>query len=344
MEGVFWLCVFFGYHDFRPGDRLLRLKGMVLTDLNTLAEVFTGIFRRFCDYFQNNDIMIEPLPFKPNTESIHFGFSSASRLQTPVNRLHRHDEIELGILEHGSVDVIIGRNRLHIPPDRFVVFWASQPHGPLKVTPGALVHVVHVPLPFVTEAGLPPVFLKRLLEGEVIFAAEGSDKDLPDVLLVKHWVALLAEGSPISRQAVLHEVIARLLRMANEQVPTGPVRIAAKEPPLTSDVAQRHFLSIMKLLADRCSEPWTIGRIASEVGLNPSYAMRLFRDVGGITIGACLMQQRIALAQRLLCTTDAKTLDIAFDCGFSSVSSFYEMFTRTCGQSPGKYRRTARIG
>ncbi|MFZ4682359.1 MAG: helix-turn-helix domain-containing protein [Terrimicrobiaceae bacterium] len=286
--------------------------------------------------------MIEPLPFKPNTEYTHFGFSSISRPQAPVNRLHRHDEIELGILENGSVDAIIGRNRCLIPPARFVVFWASQPHGPLKVTPGAIAHVVHVPLPFVTEAGLPPVFLKRLLEGEVIFTAEGSDKDLPDVLLVKHWVSLLAEGSQISRQAVLHEVIARLLRMANEPVPSGPVRMPAKEPHLTSDVNQRHFLSIMKLLAERCSEPWTVAQIAAEVGLNPSYAMRLFREVGGITIGACLTQQRIALAQRLLYTTDAKTLDIAFDCGFSSVSSFYEMFSRTCGLSPGKYRRAAR--
>jgi AraC-like DNA-binding protein len=143
---------------------------------------------------------------------------------------------------------------------------------------------------------------------------------------------------------VLHEVIARLLRMSAEDAPNRPARVHDKMPPLSSDANSRHFGRIMKLLADRCSEPWTIGRIASEVGLNPSYAMRLFRDVGGITIGACLMQQRIALAQRLLCTTDAKTLDIAFDCGFSSVSSFYEMFTRTCGQSPGKYRRTARIG
>jgi transcriptional regulator GlxA family with amidase domain len=163
-------------------------------------------------------------------------------------------------------------------------------------------------------------------------------------MLVKHWVAQLAEGGKIGRQVVLHEVVARLLRMANEPAPARPERVEKKEPPLTSDVTQRHFLNIMKLLAERCSEPWTAARIAEEVGLNPSYAMRLFRDVGGITIGACLMQQRIALAQRLLCTTDAKTLDIAFDCGFSSVSSFYEMFSRTCGQSPGKYRRMARRG
>jgi AraC-like DNA-binding protein len=288
--------------------------------------------------------MLEPLPFKPNTESIHFGFSSHSRPQVPVRHLHRHDEIELGILEHGSVDAIIGRTRCVIPPDQLVVFWASQPHGPLKVAQGALAHVVHVPLPFVTEAGLPAAFLKRLLEGEVIFAAEGSDQHLPDLMLVKHWVAQLAEGGQIGRQVVLHEVVARLLRMANEPAPARPGRVDKKEPPLTSDATQRHFLNIMKLLAERCSEPWTAARVAEEVGLNPSYAMRLFRDVGGITIGACLMQQRIALAQRLLCTTDAKTLDIAFDCGFSSVSSFYEMFSRTCGQSPGKYRRMARRG
>lgn len=309
-----------------------------------MAGLIAGFFRFFRYVFQNSDIMKTLLPFQPNTESKRFGFSSVSGKQSPAQRLHRHDEIELGILEHGSVDAIIGRNRLLFPPNRLVVFWASQPHGPLKVTPGTLAHVVHVPLPFVTEAGLPPAFLRRMLEGEVFIAAEGADQYLPDVLLVKHWVAQLAEEAQLGRQVVLHEVIARLLRMSAEDAPNRLARVHDKTPPLTSDANSRHFWRIMKLLAERCSEPWTIGQIASEVGLNPSYAMRLFRDVGGITIGACLMQQRVALAQRLLCTTDAKTLDIAFDCGFSSVSSFYEMFTRTCGQPPGKYRRMSRIG
>jgi AraC-like DNA-binding protein len=309
-----------------------------------MAGLTAGFFRFFRYFFQNSDIMKTPLPFLPITESKRFGFSSVSGKQSPAQRLHRHDEIELGILEHGSVDAIIGRNRLLFQPNRLVVFWASQPHGPLKVTPGTLAHVVHVPLPFVKEAGLPPAFLRRMLEGEVFIAAEGADQYLPDVLLVKHWVAQLADEAQLGRQVVLHEVIARLLRMSAEDAPNRPTKVHDKTPPLTSDANSRHFWRIMKLLAERCSEPWTIGQIASEVGLNPSYAMRLFRDVGGITIGACLMQQRIALAQRLLCTTDAKTLDIAFDCGFSSVSSFYEMFTRTCGQPPGKYRRKSRVG
>ena len=229
--------------------------------------------------------MKTPLPFQPNTESKRFGFSSVSGKQSPAQRLHRHDEIELGILEHGSVDAIIGRNRLLFPPNRLVVFWASQPHGPLKVTPGTLAHVVHVPLPFVKEAGLPPAFLRRMLEGEVFIAAEGADQYLPDVLLVKHWVAQLAEEAQLGRQVVVHEVIARLLRMSAEDAPNRPAKVQDKAPLLTSDANSRHFWRIMKLLADRCSEPWTIGQIASEVGLNPSYAMRLFRDVGGSPSG-----------------------------------------------------------
>ena len=151
-----------------------------------MAGLTAGFFRFFRYFFQNSDIMKTPLPFQPNTESKRFGFSSVSGKQSPAQRLHRHDEIELGILEHGSVDAIIGRNRLLFPPNRLVVFWASQPHGPLKVTPGTLAHVVHVPLPFVKEAGLPPAFLRRMLEGEVFIAAEGADQYLPDVLLVKH--------------------------------------------------------------------------------------------------------------------------------------------------------------
>ena len=141
-----------------------------------MAGLTAGFFRFFRYFFQNSDIMKTPLPFQPNTESKRFGFSSVSGKQSPAQRLHRHDEIELGILEHGSVDAIIGRNRLLFPPNRLVVFWASQPHGPLKVTPGTLAHVVHVPLPFVKEAGLPPAFLRRMLEGEVFIAAEGADQ------------------------------------------------------------------------------------------------------------------------------------------------------------------------
>src|SRR5438552_1816409 len=99
--------------------------------------------------------MVSAKALQPGVETECFGFSFASNPQTPVRRLHRHDEIELGIAEHGSVDAIIGGTRTLIPPGRLLVFWASQPHGPLGVDPGTFAHVVHVPLPRLADAGIP---------------------------------------------------------------------------------------------------------------------------------------------------------------------------------------------
>jgi AraC-like DNA-binding protein len=70
-------------------------------------------------------------------------------------------------------------------------------------------------------------------------------------------------------------------------------------------------------------------------------AMRLFKEMSGVTILECLTQHRVASAQRMLLTTDMKILDIAFECGFNSPSSFYVMFARISGQEPSVYRKTA---
>lgn len=277
-------------------------------------------------------------------ETKAFGFSGTSGPQAPVTLFHRHDEIELGLAEYGNVWASIGGVETVIRPGRLVVFWATQPHGPVAVDSGTYAHAVHVPLPFLINCNeIPPNFIRSLLEGKVIFASPGSDSDLPDLILIKHWVALLTQDTHLGRRIVLLEVMARLLRLAAETTSSSPDHAPVKAEVHDSNHSHKrqHFLRIARLIAERCAEPWTIASIAAEIGLNPSYAMRLFKDISGVTIAVCLTQQRVALAQRLLLTTDKKIVDIAFESGFSSVSSFYEMFARVCGKSPSAYRKTS---
>jgi AraC-like DNA-binding protein len=66
--------------------------------------------------------------------------------------------------------------------------------------------------------------------------------------------------------------------------------------------------------------------------------MSLFRKQLGVSIGDYINQYRLAHAQRLLITTNATTSSIALDAGFGSVSRFYTIFKKSCGQSPGSYR------
>ncbi len=48
---------------------------------------------------------------------------------------------------------------------------------------------------------------------------------------------------------------------------------------------------------------------------------------------------RIAHAQRLLATTDAKVIDVANESGFPSLSRFYAAFRSVCGQTPNAFRQ-----
>jgi transcriptional regulator GlxA family with amidase domain len=51
---------------------------------------------------------------------------------------------------------------------------------------------------------------------------------------------------------------------------------------------------------------------------------------------------RIEHAKQLLLSTDLGNVQIAMECGFSSVSTFHQVFLATVGQPPMQYRRQRR--
>jgi AraC-like DNA-binding protein len=95
---------------------------------------------------------------------------------------------------------------------------------------------------------------------------------------------------------------------------------------------------ILQVIAKNHNRPVSVRDIAKESGMTREYAMRVFVRATGTTIHEYLLRYRIAAAQRLLATGDAKIGAIAQDSGFSSVAPFYAAFHRICGQSPQRYR------
>jgi AraC-like DNA-binding protein len=96
-------------------------------------------------------------------------------------------------------------------------------------------------------------------------------------------------------------------------------------------------------IAQHYQEKIQIEELAKEVGLHPNYAMSLFKKTFNLTMNDYLTQLRLSHAQRLLATTDDKVIDIALDAGYQTLSRFYVAFDKSCGCSPGSYRREHRI-
>lgn len=82
--------------------------------------------------------------------------------------------------------------------------------------------------------------------------------------------------------------------------------------------------------------------LAARCALSPRHFTRQFREATGTTPHHWLLTQRLALAQRLLETTDQPIEHIAASAGFGTPAAMRLQFQQALDTSPAAYRRTFR--
>lgn len=78
------------------------------------------------------------------------------------------------------------------------------------------------------------------------------------------------------------------------------------------------------------------------IGLTPRRLTDVFRETYGVTPREYAAGLRLQAAKQKLAETEEPVIDIAYDTGFSSLSTFNRFFKRQTGQTPTGYRRTWR--
>jgi len=257
---------------------------------------------------------------------------------TLMSRPHRHHEVELNYVEEGAITYLFGGIPVTVAAGRLTLFWAALPHRIARFESATTLCWVTVPLSWFLQWDLPDALTERVLHGQPV-VDHGRGHARPDQDLFQQWSLDLAEGSVERRRIVLLEIEARLRRLAlaapfvgGTQGATGDGRIALRGERGGKAEGMARFI------ADHYAEPVRLADIAAAVAVHPNYAMGLFRATFGMSVVAYLTQYRVAVAQRLLATTDTPVLDIALEAGFGSASRFYAAFKAACGQSPRAYR------
>ena len=251
--------------------------------------------------------------------------------------LHRHREVEVNLVVSGELTYLFGGSRVVVPAGQVAVFWAMIPHQVVRCAEGTRFYCVHLPLARFLQWQVPRELTSRLLHGEMVREMDGSRVG-SDRALFEQWRMDLEELSPDANYVVLLELEARLRRLAWS---VGKIPAAARtgDPGVASGDRSLDKLERMAVfITEHYQDQITTADIAAAAGLHPKYATALFQERCGMTLREYLAQQRLSQAQRLLATTDGKVVDVAFASGFGSVSQFYEVFTRCCGQSPKTFR------
>jgi transcriptional regulator GlxA family with amidase domain len=114
--------------------------------------------------------------------------------------------------------------------------------------------------------------------------------------------------------------------------------------PLRETPAVDRFSQVMEWVQRNLKTSHSLDSLAAKAFMSRRTFTRRFRQATGTTVGAWLLDQRLALAQRLLETTGLPVDLIAQQAGFGSEVSLRKHFTKRLQTSPARYRKEFRAG
>lgn len=251
---------------------------------------------------------------------------------------HFHPSVEVNFLENCDMTYSFSGTEFELKRDRFCVFWAAYPHRSLKVNADGVITNVYISLSEFLHWQLPPAFVNTLLSGAVLASSRQSAGDRE---LACRWSKEIEKTDTEWQKLHIAEVQARLRRMALEEWDVLHKPRHETTNKIIGGNAVTQFEKMLRYVAANYAETIAIADVAKIGGVSPPYAISLFRKMLGRTIKEHITDMRINHARMLLTETNAKILTIAMDCGFGSLSAFYECFSNRTGYSPAAYRKRA---
>ena len=255
-------------------------------------------------------------------------------LTCEMPKIDRHNEIELNYIPEGGITYFFPTGKVTVPPRKITLFWGLIPHKIIKSESDAPYFVVTIPFNLFLSWRLPSVLVDRILGGEVVVEAAESECGL-DKPMFERWVSDMTGKQ--NQEAAGLEIQARIWRLT-KNISASEAKSTAILNPADGSILEK----IVVYIAHNYSRPIKISDIGRAVGLHPDYANAIFKKAFGCTLSRYVAEERIGHVKRKLILTDMSITQIAFDCGFNSISRFNSTFLDICGQTPRHYREQNR--
>jgi AraC-like DNA-binding protein/mannose-6-phosphate isomerase-like protein (cupin superfamily) len=249
---------------------------------------------------------------------------------------HMHSQIELNFVLEGRMTYWFDGRELSVSDGRLVLFWGMIPHRVVDLAEPTSFICLYVPMS--VFLGLPALSRLRdaIFRGAVIEALEirTYDRDI-----FSRWREELLSGDQQLEQIVRAELTARISRLDREGWRDLRNATAGSRHPFAHDGDRiLHVERMTRFIGENALENISVRDVAVAVGLHPNYAVALFKRAVGMTISQSIVRHRLDAAQSMLIGSDRPISAIAFDCGFGSLSRFYEAFHQRFRTSPAMFR------
>ena len=169
----------------------------------------------------------------------------------------------------------------------------------------------------------------------------------PEVLYVDDGDVLTSAGTAAGIDCCLHLLRVRYgaetANRAARRMVVAPHRQGGQaqyiQQPMPATAERDRLAPLLEWLGKHLDVPHELDHLARRALMSRRTFTRRFRESTGTTVGQWIQSQRLALAQRLLETTDHPVERVATGAGFGSAVSLRKHFTSAFKVSPTVYRR-----
>ncbi|WP_447740616.1 GlxA family transcriptional regulator [Variovorax boronicumulans] len=169
----------------------------------------------------------------------------------------------------------------------------------------------------------------------------------PEVLYVDDGNVLTSAGTAAGIDCCLHLLRVRYgadtANRAARRMVVAPHRQGGQaqyiQQPVPAAAERDRLTPLLEWLGRHLQTPHELDELARRALMSRRTFTRRFRESTGTTVGQWLQNQRLALAQRLLETTDRSVERVAADAGFGSAVLLRKHFATAFKVSPTVYRR-----
>lgn len=129
--------------------------------------------------------------------------------------------------------------------------------------------------------------------------------------------------------------VVTLLSAFGQQIGEQATRMIMENQPHEPEAITRARRYVRENLTERVS----LDEAAQAAGLSTHHFCKVFRRGVGLTFVDYVNRVRVDLARDRLLNPHARVSEVAFDCGFQSLSQFNRSFRAVTGENPTEYRR-----
>jgi len=240
---------------------------------------------------------------------------------------HLHPAIQVTLPLSGRMHLTVGDRDFMLGPESVIVLPAEVPHSVTYLDGELEFLCISTPMEWLEQA-------TRALGLPTPGAREAWTVSEPFLWPLARHLALEVDAPTYGTEGLLRSGLQQL------EILLGRASLRGSDPE-KGQQDPRILRAVDRMIRDY-SEDLSVEELARGASMTTRHFERCFKQAIGTTPKRYLLEVRMAIARKLLETSEAPVTAIALDLGFSSSSHFIETFRRLVGVSPAAYRSAQR--